>query len=83
MKWLRTTPSDQVAQRIPSEYRMADNDIYMASIRRMVPALSLDGIMSARLPEQVKTVLSTFDANVRAANIDVSRTFTNEFIAGM
>jgi NitT/TauT family transport system substrate-binding protein len=83
MKWIRTTPADEVANRIPRQYRIEDDRIYAESVERLVPALSIDGIMPTQLPEEVKNVLSTFDAKVRSANVDTSRTFTNEFVAGV
>jgi NitT/TauT family transport system substrate-binding protein len=83
IKWIRDTPADEVASHIPREYRIGDNSIYTECVKRLVPALSMDGIMPARMPEQVKKVLSTFDAKVRSANVDTSRTFTNEFVTGL
>ena len=83
MRWIRDTPAIDVANRIPRQYRIEDSSIYAESVHRLVPALSIDGIMPAHLPEQVKTVLSTFDEKVRSANVDASQTFTNEFVNGL
>lgn len=83
MKWIRETPAAEVTRRIPRQYRIADDNAYAESVRRLVPALSTDGIMPAQSPELVKNVLSAFDAKIRTANVDASRTFTNEFITGL
>lgn len=83
MKWIRETPAVEVARRIPRQFRIDDDRVYTESVRRLVPALSIDGVMPARFPEHVKNVLSTFDAKVRSGGVDVSKTFTNEFVTGL
>jgi NitT/TauT family transport system substrate-binding protein len=82
MRWIRETSAQEIVSRIPRQYRIDDDRIYSEAIQHLVPALSNDGMMPAGAPELVKTVLSTFDEKIRAANVDAARTFTNEFISG-
>lgn len=57
----------------------AEDSIEGESVQHLVAALSPDGVMPRELPDHVNKVLSAFDADVRSATVNVSRTYTNEF----
>ena len=47
-----------------------------------MPMFSPDGVMAAEGAEVVRTLLAGSMEKVRTATIDVSKTYTNEFIHG-
>ena len=47
-----------------------------------MPMFSPDGVMAADGAEAVRTLLAGSMEKVRGATIDVSKTYTNEFIDG-
>jgi NitT/TauT family transport system substrate-binding protein len=83
MQWLKQASAADVMPRIPAQYRIEDAEIYEACVRRLLPALCEDGRMPAGAAESVKRVLVASDEKLRSANVDVSKTFTNDFITPM
>jgi hypothetical protein len=49
-------------------------------MRAFAPLFSADGRMAADTADSVKRVLSVSLENVRAANLDLTQTYTNSFL---
>ena len=52
----------------------------LAAIRLAKPMYSIDGRMNPKSAEAVENVLAGSLEKVRAANVDLSKTYTNQFV---
>lgn len=80
LQWLRTATPDQVADTVPPDYLGGGRDLYMAAFRHSREAISLDGVIAPDGPGNVLKVLAAFDPAVKAAPIDLARTYTNSVV---
>jgi len=80
LEWMQQHSPEQIAAKMPAVYRGEDTAIYVEALRNSMPMFSPDGIMSAEGAEAVKKVLSLSLEKVRVANVDTSKTFTNELV---
>ena len=67
---------------MPKEFRGEDDALYVESLKGSMPMFSPDGAMAAEGAEEVRTLLAGSMEKVRAATIDVSKTYTNQFLHG-
>lgn len=80
MDWIRTHTAEEVAAKMPAPLRGDDPEIYTSVIRETVPMLNSDGAMPPGAPEAVRRSMAVWSENVRAAKIDLSKTYSNEFV---
>lgn len=67
---------------LPRDHFGEDRTAYREALLRSMEMFSENGQMPAGGPETVRKVLSTFLDRVRTADIDLSKTYTNEFVTG-
>ena len=65
---------------MPKDYYAGDLDLYVQGLREGRPQYSPDGMMPQGAPESVLKVLSSFSANVQGKTIDLSKTYTTDFV---
>ena len=65
---------------MPRDYYGNDKALYVAAIKSSLPMFTQDGRMPEGGPETVLKVLATFKPQVKAKNIDLSKTYTNAFL---
>ena len=82
LKWVQTHTPEEIAAKTPNAFRGDDDALYAEALKASMPMFSPDGRMSAEGAEVVRTLLAGSLEKVRSANIDLSKTFTNEFIHG-
>ena len=82
LRWMHDHTPDQIANRAPKSFRGEDEALYVQAIRNSMPMFSPDGVMDSEGPPAVRTLLAGSMEKVRAATIDLSKTYTNEFIDG-
>ena len=80
LQWMQTHSPEEIAKALPPEYALGNPALYIESIRRSLPMYSRDGRFSPEGGETAYKVLRQFDQSVAAAQIDVSKTFTNAFV---
>ena len=80
LEWFHSHSSQEVADAMPAEFRGEDPDLYVAAIEQVRQMFTTDGRMEPDGPEAVKEVLSMFIEEVGQADIDVTQTYTNEFL---
>ena len=61
-------------------FSVGDKDSYVAALDAGKGMFTPDGVMPAGGPETVLAVLSGFSKNVKGKTVDLSRTFTTEFV---
>jgi NitT/TauT family transport system substrate-binding protein len=73
--------ADAIASWMPADYFVGDRDLYVEALARNKPMFSPDGRMPAGGPETVLKVLSSVDRALDGKQIDLSRTYTMDFVA--
>lgn len=79
LKWLQTAGPSDIIKTVPEAYLLGDRALYLASFEKVREAISLDGIFPEEGARTAHKALASFDPAVKAAKIDLSRTYTNEF----
>ena len=82
LRWMHAHTPEEIASRAPKAFRGEDQALYVEAIRNSMPMFSADGVMDAEGAQAVRTVLEGSMEKVRGARIDLSNTYTNEFIDG-
>ena len=82
LDWMQTHTPEEIAAKAPKAFRGDDDALYIEALKASMPMFSPDGRMSAEGAEVVRTLLAGSLEKVRTATIDLSKTFTNEFIHG-
>ena len=59
---------------------MGDKDSYVKALEAGKGMYTPDGLMPAGGPETVLAVLSGFSKNIKGKTIDLSKTYTTEFV---
>jgi sulfonate transport system substrate-binding protein len=80
LAWIQQHSAEEILARVPSEFRVGDKDAELEAIRLAKPMYSTDGRIRAGSAEAVRRVLEGSLERVREAKIDLSRTYTNEFL---
>jgi NitT/TauT family transport system substrate-binding protein len=83
LKWIASHPAEDIAKAMPPEYALGNMDVFVRSIRSSIPMYSPDGRLSRDSADTALRVLREFDPNVRNANIDVTKTYTDRFLDKM
>ena len=81
LEWMATQTPQQIADRTPATFRGEDAAVYTEALKGSLTMFSPDGVMPADGPEGVRRLLSESMEKVRQATIDLSRTYTNEFVS--
>ena len=82
MHYIHTHTAEEIAEKVPRDYYGNDKALYIEALRASVPMFTTDARMPEGGPENVLKVLATYKPQVRSKNIDLSKTFTNAFVAG-
>jgi NitT/TauT family transport system substrate-binding protein len=82
LTWMQTHTPQEIADKTPKTFRGEDDALYVEALKSSMPMFSPDGRMAAEGAEAVRILLASSMETVRAATIDVSKTYTNEFIHG-
>jgi len=80
--WMQTHSPQEVAGKTPKAFRGDDDAMYVEALKASMPMFSPDGMMARDGADAVRTLLAGSLEKVRLATIDVSKTYTNEFIHG-
>ncbi len=80
--WMQTHTPQEIAAKTPKTFRGEDDALYIEALKASMPMFSPDGVMAAEGAEVVRSLLAGSMDKVRNAAIDVSKTYTNEFIHG-
>ena len=80
LTWMRTHSAEELREKMPASYRTEDVPGDLELLRTAQAMLSPDGKFTPGAVEAVHKVLSTSLESVRTANIDLSKTYTNELI---
>jgi NitT/TauT family transport system substrate-binding protein len=80
LAWIRDHSPEEILAKVPSEFRVGEPQVELEAIRMAKPMYSIDGRVNMGSAQAVRTVLSESLESVRNADIDLSKTFTNEYL---
>jgi NitT/TauT family transport system substrate-binding protein len=79
-KWIAKASATDVARVVPEAYLLGDRALYLFSFNKVKEAISPDGMISDAGAKATVKSLSEFDPNIKPAEIDLSKTYTNQFV---
>jgi len=77
--WIARASATDVAKAVPESYLLGDRALYLFSFDKVKEAISPDGVISDSGAKATLAALRAFDPGVQSAQIDLGRTYTNEF----
>jgi len=80
LKWMSTHSATEIAAKMPADYSQGNKALYAQAIKSTLPMFTTDGVMPADGPATVEKVLKAFNPNIKNAKVDLSKTFTTEFV---
>jgi NitT/TauT family transport system substrate-binding protein len=81
LKWIQSHTAAQIADKMPADYYAGvGKDVYTKALQNEKGMYSPDGLMPADGPQTVLKVLSAFDPTVKGHTVDLSKTYTNDFV---
>ena len=81
LKFIASHSAEEIAAKMPADYLTNDRALYVSALAAGKSMFTTDGVMPANGPETVLKVLSAFDASVRGKKIDLTKTYTTEFVS--
>jgi NitT/TauT family transport system substrate-binding protein len=80
MRWMASHSAAEIADKMPKEYMVGNRDLYVQGLAAGKSQFTVDGRMPANGPETVLKVMSSFSKNVMGKQIDLSKTYSVEFV---
>ena len=80
LKFINTHSGAEIADKMPKDFYVGDKEGYIKALDSGKAMFTSDGVMPAGGPETVLAVLSGFSKNVKGKTVDLSKTFTTEFV---
>src|SRR5690348_8580243 len=80
MHWMSNHSANEIRGQMPEALRMEDIEADLMAIRHAQSILSPDGAIPPESPELVRNWLAASSERVRVARIDLTKTYTNEFV---
>jgi NitT/TauT family transport system substrate-binding protein len=78
--WMQSHTAQEIADKTPPSFRGDDQTLYTDALKGSMSMYSPDGRMTSEGAEAVRKLLASSTEKVRDARIDLSKTYTNEFI---
>lgn len=79
-KWIQQAGPGDIIRAVPESYLLGDRAVYIDGFLAAKQALSPDGSFPAKGAETALRALSSVDAKIAAAKLDLNAVFTNEFV---
>jgi NitT/TauT family transport system substrate-binding protein len=80
LQFIAGNSAETIADQMPSNYYVGDKKMYVTDLADGLEMFTVDGRMPQGGPETVLKVLSTFSPLLRGKTIDLSVTYTSEFV---
>ncbi|AUG79977.1 nitrate ABC transporter substrate-binding protein [Kitasatospora sp. MMS16-BH015] len=81
LKWIQAHSPAEITEQMPADYYAGvGKDTYVKALENEKAMYSPDGLMPADGPQTVLNVLSAFDPTVKGHTVDLSKTYTDEFV---
>jgi NitT/TauT family transport system substrate-binding protein len=80
LAWIHSHSPEEIMAAMPPETVGKNKELYLTALKSTIPMYSENGKMDPKGAEAVLTVFSESSPEVAKANIDVRKTYTNEFV---
>jgi NitT/TauT family transport system substrate-binding protein len=80
LKFIDSHSGAEIAAEMPADYYVGDKEGYVKALDAGKGMFTPDGVMPEDGPSTVLAVLSGFSKNVKGKTIDLSKTYTTEFV---
>lgn len=80
LKWIQAHTPEEIAAKLPADYYGGDKDGYVQALKDSMGMFSPTGRMDKAAAENVLGIVKQFNEAVQKATIDLSKTYTNEFV---
>ncbi|WP_026792262.1 ABC transporter substrate-binding protein [Pleomorphomonas oryzae] len=80
LKYINTHTGAEIAAEMPADYYVGDKEGYVKALDAGKGMFTPDGVMPEDGPATVLAVLSGFSKNVKGKTIDLTKTYTTEFV---
>ncbi|KAB2782157.1 ABC transporter substrate-binding protein [Brucella anthropi] len=80
MRYIASHSAEEIADQMPKDYYVGDKDLYVKGLAEGKAQYTPDGRMPKEGPETVLKVLATFKKPLQEKQVDLSKTFTTEFV---
>jgi NitT/TauT family transport system substrate-binding protein len=80
LAWIHSHSAEDIMAKMPPEIVGKNKELYLAALKNTIPMFSESGKMDPKGADAVLAVFSESSPEVAKANIDVSKTFTNQFV---
>ncbi|MFJ6838035.1 ABC transporter substrate-binding protein [Streptomyces sp. NPDC091209] len=80
LRWMSGHSASDIAAKMPADYSQGNKTLYAGAIKTTLPMFTEDGVMPDNGPETVEKVLKAFNPNIKNAHVDLSKTYTTEFV---
>lgn len=80
LHYINTHTGAEIADKMPKDFYVGDKDGYVKALDAGKAMFTADGVMPADGPKTVLAVLSAFSKNMEGKQIDLSKTYTTEFV---
>lgn len=81
LKWIQAHSAEEIADKMPKDYYAGDRALYVQGLKDGKVQYSPDGVMPSGAPESVAKILASFSPNLQGKTVDLSKTYTTEFVA--
>jgi NitT/TauT family transport system substrate-binding protein len=80
LQFIATHTGAEIAEKMPADFYVGDKAAYIKALDDGKGMFTPDGVMPADGPKTVYDVLSAFSKNVKGKTVDLSKTYTTEFV---
>lgn len=80
LKYLQAHRAPEVTMQMPEDYYVGDKPLYLAALGASMGMFNPTGVMPPDGPQTVLKVLATFNKELDPKKVDLSKTYTNEFV---
>lgn len=80
LKWIQAHSAEEIADKMPKDYYAGDRALYVQGLKDGKVQYSPDGVMPTGAPESVAKILASFSPNLQGKTVDLSKTYTTEFV---
>ena len=81
LKWIQGHSAQEIADKMPADYyKGVGKDAYAAALTSEKGIFNPTGVMPADGPATCLAVLSAFNATVKGKSVDLTKTYTDEFV---
>jgi NitT/TauT family transport system substrate-binding protein len=80
LKYINTHSAEEIAAKMPKDFYVGDLEGYVKALAAGKAMFTPDGVMPEDGPKTVLAVLSAFKKDLQGKEIDLSKTYTTEFV---